>query len=148
MDKKIDHYRLGKETQKYTFPNDFDADAPGFKPIAVKAEELEYDEKTTKTKEIKPRPDLVPPEAILAVSEILAFGAEKHGARSWEKGMAWSDNYAACQRHLLKWYSGENLDPETGRSHLWHAATRIFFLIGSEARNIGTDDRPKCSTRS
>lgn len=90
----------------------------------------------------KPRLDLVPPEGVLAVADILAVGAKKYAARNWEQGMEWSRPYAAAQRHLYSWWSGENRDPDTGKSHLWHAACNIFFLITYESRATGTDDRP------
>jgi hypothetical protein len=91
----------------------------------------------------KPRMDLVPPEVISAVAHVLTFGAEKYGQRNWEQGMAWGRPYAALMRHMLSWWEGENTDPETGMSHLWHAACCIAFLTAFEQRGVGTDDRPK-----
>jgi hypothetical protein len=98
----------------------------------------------------KPRPDLYPPEAILEASKVLAFGADKYTERNWERGMKWGRLYAALQRHLLAWQSGENNDPETGLSHLAHANCCIAMLQGSQARGIGEDDRsiPPASPRS
>jgi len=64
------------------------------------------------------------------------------GDRNWEKGIAWSRVYGAALRHLNAWYGGENLDPETGRSHLWHAATNIMFLMEFENTHPELDDRP------
>jgi hypothetical protein len=86
---------------------------------------------------------LIPPELLQATADILAFGAKKYSARNWEAGMDWSRVYAALQRHMWAWWGGENLDPETGKSHLWHAATNIAFLLAFEARGLGADDRPK-----
>lgn len=103
------------------------------------------EERTVLEEDLKPRIDLIPAEVILAIGTVLAHGAEKHGARSWEKGMAYSENYGALQRHLLKWWSGETYDDGpggTGKSHLWNALTRLVFLAGSEIRGIGRDDRP------
>src|SRR4051812_14133844 len=77
----------------------------------------------------KPRYDLLPPEGALAVANILEFGARKYAARNWEKGMDWSRPFGAAQRHLWAWWSGEKTDPDSGRSHLWHAACNLFFLI-------------------
>ncbi len=86
---------------------------------------------------------LAPWDAFGAIVKILAFGAEKYAPRGWEEGMAWSRPWAACQRHLTAWWSGENTDPETGFSHLWHAGACIVFLIAYEIRGVGTDDRPR-----
>jgi hypothetical protein len=90
----------------------------------------------------KPRFDLLPPEMLFGVSDILAFGAAKYGDRNWELGMNWSRVFAALMRHMWAWWRGENLDAETGKSHLWHAGCCIAFLIAYEARKTGTDDRP------
>lgn len=90
----------------------------------------------------KVRLDLLPPELMFAVGEIMTFGAAKYGDRNWELGMAWSRPYAALMRHMLAWWSGEEFDRETKRSHLWHAGCCIAFLIAYEMREVGTDDRP------
>jgi hypothetical protein len=90
----------------------------------------------------KARYDLIPPEGPLAVATILDYGAKKYAARNWEQGMDWSRPYSAIHRHLAAWWGGENNDPDTGKSHLWHVATNVFFLIAFEARGRGTDDRP------
>lgn len=89
----------------------------------------------------KTRMDLIPPELFEGVGAILTFGAKKYGERNWELGMSWGRVYGALLRHLTAWQKGENLDPETGKSHLWHAGCCIAFLIAYEARGIGTDDR-------
>jgi len=85
---------------------------------------------------------LLPPEGPKAVATILAYGAKKYAARNWEQGMDWSRPFDALQRHLWAWWSGEKNDPDTGYSHLWHAATNLFFLLTYEIRGIGRDDRP------
>lgn len=89
----------------------------------------------------KPRYDLLPPELLEATATILTFGAEKYSERNWEQGMSWSRPFAALMRHMWAWWRGEKADPETGYSHLHHAACCIAFLIAYESRQIGTDDR-------
>jgi hypothetical protein len=91
----------------------------------------------------KVRMDLIPPELLFAVGDILTFGASKYAPRNWETGMLWSRPFGALMRHLWAWWGGEKLDPETGRSHLWHAGCCIAFLIAYEERGVGTDDRYK-----
>jgi hypothetical protein len=93
----------------------------------------------------KVRMELIPPELLEAVGEILTIGAEKYADRNWEHGMKWSRPFGALMRHMWAWWRGEDKDPETGRSHLWHAGCCIAFLIAYEARGDGEDDRWKGS---
>lgn len=89
----------------------------------------------------KPPVHLVVPEFILAIARVLAFGAKKYAAWSWLAGKPWSKDYSALQRHLMAWWGGEDLDPESGEPHLAHAACDLMFLFASRLGNIGTDDR-------
>lgn len=99
----------------------------------------------------KPRPELISPEFIFALSHVLTFGAQKYSDRNWEHGMAWSRVFGAAMRHLWAWWGGAApssqsfafgpLDEETKFSHLWHAACCIMFLVTYEARLTGDDDR-------
>lgn len=89
----------------------------------------------------KPQLGLVPGSLILAVGTILTFGAGKYGKHNWRKGLAWSRPYDAMLRHLVAWYDGESFDLETGKSHLWHAACELAFLIEYEQKGVGHDDR-------
>lgn len=90
----------------------------------------------------KARYELIPTEALQGLAEVLTFGAEKYDPRNWEKGMDWGRVFGALQRHLWAWWNGEDTDPETGMSHLHHAACCVAFLQTYEARGIGNDDRP------
>lgn len=91
----------------------------------------------------KVRMELIPPELMIAVGDILTSGAKKYQDRNWEHGMKWSRVYGALLRHLIAWWGGEKKDPETGRSHLWHAGCCVTFLIAYEMRGVGEDDRWK-----
>lgn len=75
--------------------------------------------------------------------DILAYGAQKYARRNWELGMDWSRVYGALMRHMVAWWQGEDNDPETGKSHLDHAAACIMFLQAYSKRGAGTDDRPR-----
>jgi len=90
----------------------------------------------------KVRMELIPPELMTAVGNILTSGAIKYDDRNWEKGMDWSRAYGAMLRHQNAWWGGEDNDPETGRSHLWHVACCVTFLLTYEMRGVGKDDRP------
>lgn len=95
----------------------------------------------------KPPVHLIPPEALLEIAKILAFGAEKYGENNWRKDIdntSYSRTYASIQRHLLAWFAGQDLDPESGESHISHAATQILILIMQIKYGIEeTDDRWK-----
>lgn len=86
--------------------------------------------------------ELLPVDALEAISRVLAYGATKYAPRNWEKGMAWSRVYGACLRHLFAWWRGEDNDPETGLPHLSHAACCILFALAYHLRGAGVDDRP------
>ncbi|GGA05711.1 dATP/dGTP diphosphohydrolase domain-containing protein [Dyella caseinilytica] len=86
--------------------------------------------------------NLLPWDAVRCIVHILAFGARKYKERNWEQGMDWSRVFAGLHRHLASWWEGEKADPETGKSHLWHAGCCILFLIAYELRSKGRDDRP------
>lgn len=85
---------------------------------------------------------LLPFDALEEVTKVLDFGQKKYSARNWEKGMHWSRLLRALLGHTFKWAQREKADPETGLSHLAHAACCALFLLAYEKRQAGTDDRP------
>jgi hypothetical protein len=91
----------------------------------------------------KPRMDLLPPEMLIGVSNVLTYGAKKYSANNWANGADWGRYYGAMMRHMVAWWSGEDVDDETGFSHLHHAGCCLAFLMAYENRGLGTDDRPK-----
>lgn len=128
--------------------------------LARRLKLAEYNEKPTNqslTEGVKDDSDktpvhLVAPEFIFATAEILKFGAKKYEEHNWAKGMRWSRVFSALMRHLWAWWGGkgrtcENFlfgecDSETGRSHLWHAACCIMFLVCYEEWEMNEfDDR-------
>jgi hypothetical protein len=85
---------------------------------------------------------LVPFDATTEVVKVLGAGSAKYGGRNWEKGMDFSRPFSATMRHLTAWWQGEDHDPETGLSHLAHAACNTLFLLAYSLRGVGRDDRP------
>lgn len=81
----------------------------------------------------KNRLDLIEPEFIEGVGEVLTFGAKKYEPNNWQKVEDAEDRYyAAAMRHLMAYRKGSKPDPESGLSHLKHAATNIMFLMHFE----------------
>lgn len=72
--------------------------------------------------------ELLSVQAITEIAKVLQFGAKKYAPRNWEKGLDYSRAYAAALRHLFEWWAGEDNDPETGLSHVAHAACCLMFL--------------------
>ena len=94
----------------------------------------------------KPRPALIPPEAILEIAKVMAHGAEKYNDNNWRNTtnpMRWTRALDAAMRHQAAWLEGETHDPETGINHLAHAACNMCFLIYFAAHEEyeGADDR-------
>lgn len=87
------------------------------------------------------RPELLPPEALLEISKVYAFGAKKYSENNWRLGMKWTRIVGSTLRHLFAWVGGEDKDPESGLSHLAHAGCNVLFLLTYELTNSGTDDR-------
>lgn len=85
--------------------------------------------------------DLLDPYALSQIARILQFGANKYNANNWRGGIIWSRLYGATLRHLFAWWDGEDLDPETGISHLAHAACELMFLLNFERDFRDGDDR-------
>jgi hypothetical protein len=87
------------------------------------------------------RMDLIPPGPLLELSKVYGFGATKYDDHNYIKGYDWSLSYGAMQRHLMAWAGGEDIDPESGRMHLAHAAWHCFCLMVFAQEGLGNDDR-------
>ena len=81
----------------------------------------------------KPKMNLLPPKAIVEVAKVLTFGAEKYDAENWRKLDDLQNRYTAgALRHIFAHMDGENLDPETGLSHMAHALCCLLFKLEIE----------------
>lgn len=82
---------------------------------------------------------LMPWEAVEEINKVLEFGAQKYnekdkkGPNSWNwakgTGLGRLRVLNAVFRHLFAYARGEKLDPESGLSHLNHAACGLLFMI-------------------
>jgi hypothetical protein len=91
----------------------------------------------------KPPMNLLSREALEQTAMVMAFGKEKYAAHNWRGGFAWSRPLSAAMRHLMAFNDGEDKDPESGLSHLAHAACCIMFLLEFEKTHKHLDDRFK-----
>lgn len=91
----------------------------------------------------KNRLDLIPPEWIWALGDVLTCGAKKYAVRNWEKGMAWGKPIGCALRHTMMFVFGERYDPETGCHHLAMAAWNLLALMTYDLREVGENDLPE-----
>lgn len=78
----------------------------------------------------KPMMALLPPHAMLAVGRVMTFGAEKYSRDNWKRVPAAKQRYMdAMMRHAFQFMTGEEVDPETGESHLAHLICCASFIL-------------------
>lgn len=103
----------------------------------MSSEEVRMTSSTGGQKGGKPeRHDLIPTGPLRMLAAHYGKGAAKYervnGRDNWRNGYEWSLSYAAMQRHLTAFWSGEDNDPETGSPHLvavaWHCFTLLDFM--------------------
>ena len=82
----------------------------------------------------KLRTDLLPVSFLTQLAGVLGFGAKKYGDHNWKAGINYNRLYGATLRHLIAFWGGEDIDPESGLSHLAHAGCNIAFLTEFQAK--------------
>ena len=86
---------------------------------------------------------------LLAVCEVQAYGHEKYkDFNNYRKGMEVTRNLSCALRHIVAWLCGQDNDPESGKSHLGHAAARILFVLQNQHDGTAIDDRFKMPTKA
>lgn len=79
---------------------------------------------------------LIPWDGLEEVVKVLEFGAKKYARENWRKVEFAETRYmAAAFRHMVAYQMNEEVDPETGLSHLAHATCCLLFLLALEKRN-------------
>jgi hypothetical protein len=86
--------------------------------------------------------------AVMAeVGVAMLEGAAKYGRHNYRAvGVRASVYYDATLRHLFSWWEGENIDPDSGMSHITKAITSLVVLRDAMLQNMVTDDRAPSST--
>ena len=91
---------------------------------------------------VKPLLGLVPAIFTVQIALALAWGARKYGRFNWRKDPVRGSTYvSAMERHLALYAAGEDVDPETGVSHLGHVAASCAILLDAAAAGTLRDDR-------
>lgn len=80
------------------------------------------------------------PNALLAVTAVLSYGAQKYEAHSW-KGVDMARYEDAKERHNLDRRTGEEYDAESDLLHLSHEACNILFLLEDKLAKLTPAER-------
>lgn len=73
-------------------------------------------------------------------------GAAKYGRHNYRAvGVQSSVYYDATMRHLMAWWEGEDIDPDSGMSHITKAITSLVVLRDAMIQGMLTDDRAPSS---
>lgn len=75
------------------------------------------------------------------VAKVGDFGAKKYGQFNYKQGMKWMRLLGSCSRHLVSFIQGEDLDRESGISHIAHFVYDGLMLLDYMKRKRELDDR-------
>lgn len=82
--------------------------------------------------------------AVLAeVGVAMLEGAAKYGRHNYRAvGVSGAVYYDATMRHMFSWWEGEDIDPDSGLSHITKAIASLVVLRDAMIQAKFTDDRP------
>jgi hypothetical protein len=86
---------------------------------------------------------VIPFGVIAELGLALFEGARKYGRHNYRSiGVRGSVYFDASLRHLTDWWEGEDIDPDSGLSHITKAIASLTVLRDSMIVGNWTDDRP------
>jgi hypothetical protein len=87
-------------------------------------------DKFQKKDNAKVRMELIDPDYMIGVAQVLTFGAEKYEPYNWQKATDEDIERikGAMLRHQMAYMKGEQKDPETGLNHMYHVGCNAMFL--------------------
>ena len=86
----------------------------------------------------------VPPRVLTEIGLALGEGGTKYGPYNYRQdGCLASVYYSATLRHLFAWFEGQDLDPDSGLSHVTKAIASLTVLRDSMMAENWVDDRPQ-----
>ena len=88
---------------------------------------------------------LIAVSLLRAIATVMTDSARsgKYQRENWRKGLPWHEVYDKIQRHLTDFWDRKDVDPDSGRKALWHAACCLMILLEYDDRGLGVDDRWK-----
>ena len=84
----------------------------------------------------------LPWAGIDSMARVQAYGHRKYrDYDNYRKGMEVSRNLSCAIRHIRDFMGGQDLDSESGESHLGHAMCRLAFVLQNIHDEVEIDDR-------
>jgi len=88
--------------------------------------------------------DKLPLRVLEGDSVVHSHGAEKYGERNWRIDKILTSTYeGAIMRHFIAWANGEDKDPDSGLSHLYHIRACCAVMLDAEMFDSLIDDRQR-----
>jgi hypothetical protein len=88
----------------------------------------------------------VPGNVIAELGVAMLEGASKYGRHNYRAtGVRASVYYDAAMRHLIAWWEGEDIDPDSGVSHITKLLACMTVLRDAMHQDNWEDDRPPAS---
>lgn len=85
----------------------------------------------------------IPANVLAEMGVAMLEGASKYGRHNFRvAGVRASVYYDAAQRHLMAWWEGEDIDPDSGMSHITKLLACMAVLRDAMHQGMWTDDRP------
>lgn len=85
----------------------------------------------------------VPAPVMFELGTAMMEGALKYGRHNYRTiGIRASVYYDATLRHMMQWWEGEDVDPDSGLSHITKAIASLVVLRDAMLQSKFTDDRP------
>jgi hypothetical protein len=94
------------------------------------------------TRDKKPKLSLLEHVANIAIARVMETGAIKYGRGNFRQIPIMATVYGdALGRHIGAWLAGEDLDPDSGISHIAHIGANVHVLLAAMDAGTFTDDR-------
>jgi hypothetical protein len=85
----------------------------------------------------------VPANVLAEIGVAMLEGSVKYGRHNYRAaGVRASVYYDAVMRHLMSWWEGEDMDPDSGMNHITKALSCLVVLRDAQMQQMYTDDRP------
>src|SRR5690349_9531472 len=85
----------------------------------------------------------IPTEVLAELGLVMLEGARKYGRHNYRAAGVRASVYVdAAMRHIVRFWEGEDIDPDSGMPHLIHVMACMSVLRDSQVYGNWTDDRP------